>query len=502
MDAAVPHRPVQCADEGGHLSVLQRWHGELANQNKDALSSLRFELTGGDLPELWASLPAGEAVFWAEPGESVRLGWQSARTLRSFGARRFQDVRDALQRALAGIPRTHQVRAYGGFAFAPESATEAPWQPFGDATFVIPRWSVIRSEELVALVLVGDGSESLEVLEAEFLHIQQALREPGSVEPLPVTGPLSNQAVHFEEPDPDAFFRYVSTLRDGMGRGRYDKVVAAQRTELTFDQPIDIAVVLRGLAERFSDTTRFAFRRDEHVFLGATPERLISVSDTQFETEALAGTASSSVADPEKYFRESAKELGEHAYVVEDVQARLSPLVSRLHVEKATVRVLPDVLHLATRMHGECKRGANVLDFVSTLHPTSAVGGVPRSQALEAIAELEATPRGWYAGPVGWVDGEGNGSFWVALRSGLVFGDHAWLYAGAGIVRDSDPASEYEETTMKRAAMLEVLAPAVRADRKTSERNGVSRTPNTNRPGSQRPLRNHENPTQTYGSAR
>jgi menaquinone-specific isochorismate synthase len=114
-------------------------------------------------------------------------------------------------------------------------------------------------------------------------------------------------------------------------------------------------------------------------------------------------------------------------------------------------------MHLRTPIAARLAKRAHVLDLVAALHPTPSVGGVPTDRAIEWITRNEPDPRGWYAGPVGWFDAEGDGEFAVALRCGLLRGNRAWIYAGAGIVRDSDPAMEYAETNIKQTALLRAL---------------------------------------------
>jgi isochorismate synthase EntC len=144
--------------------------------------------------------------------------------------------------------------------------------------------------------------------------------------------------------------------------------------------------------------------------------------------------------------------------VVEAIREALAPLCSSLEVPtEPRIRRLRHVLHLQTSITGRLDSDVHVLDLVEALHPTPAVGGVPTIEALRCIAELESQPRGWYAGPVGWFDQTGDGEFAVAIRSGLVRGRHAFVYAGAGIVRDSDSTKEYEETGLKQRALLDAL---------------------------------------------
>ena len=143
--------------------------------------------------------------------------------------------------------------------------------------------------------------------------------------------------------------------------------------------------------------------------------------------------------------------------MVRDIAARLSPFCAALRVpERPGLRSLRQVLHLVTAIDGELRDRAHVLDLVAALHPTPAVGGVPTAEAVRWIVEHEEE-RGWYAGPVGWFDRGGDGEFAVAIRSGLLDGARAHVYAGAGIVRGSDPSDEYQETAVKQLALLRAL---------------------------------------------
>ncbi|NNE07987.1 MAG: isochorismate synthase, partial [Gemmatimonadetes bacterium] len=155
----------------------------------------------------------------------------------------------------------------------------------------------------------------------------------------------------------------------------------------------------------------------------------------------------------------SEKDRGEHAIVVEAMRRNLEPLCSALAIEDVpTVRSFKHVLHLQTPIQGTLSSpDSHVLDIVARLHPTPSVGGVPSREAVRWIGEHEPIARGWYAGPIGWFDQNGDGEFAVALRCGLLEGERLHLYAGAGIVRDSDPHKEYVETDIKQLALLRAL---------------------------------------------
>jgi menaquinone-specific isochorismate synthase len=154
----------------------------------------------------------------------------------------------------------------------------------------------------------------------------------------------------------------------------------------------------------------------------------------------------------------SSKEQQEHNFVVEDIQNRLKPFVDHFGMnEQPEIRKLANVQHLYTPIRASLKSNVDILSVIERLHPTPAVGGFPRKDAIPFIKKLENFERGWYASPVGWLNSKGRGEFGVAIRSGLLMGSSAHFYAGCGIVAESDPYDEWEETHLKFQPMLSAL---------------------------------------------
>jgi isochorismate synthase EntC len=174
------------------------------------------------------------------------------------------------------------------------------------------------------------------------------------------------------------------------------------------------------------------------------------------------GTTARSDADAQGRLARSVKEHDEHRYVVEDVAGVLAPYCDTLNVPAAPSLVaFRSVAHLGTRIEGELSGPTSVLELLGALNPTAAVGGTPRAVALDFIAAGEPTPRGNWAGPVGWVDAQGDGEWMIGLRSARLHpeGDVVTLQAGAGIVAESDPESEAVEVDVKLTTVLESLVP-------------------------------------------
>jgi isochorismate synthase len=193
------------------------------------------------------------------------------------------------------------------------------------------------------------------------------------------------------------------------------------------------------------------------LFIAATPELLVQKSGARVRAQALAGSVPAGDAACSQLLA-SAKDAGEHALVVAAIRSRLAPFCSKLEVgNEPRAREYGDIVHLETPIKGDLLKDQHVLDLVRELHPTPAVGGVPTPAALRWIRENEAVSRGWYASPVGWFDQQGDGEFVTAIRSALLVGNSVRLYAGAGIMADSDPESEFQETETKLLPMMAAL---------------------------------------------
>jgi menaquinone-specific isochorismate synthase len=249
----------------------------------------------------------------------------------------------------------------------------------------------------------------------------------------------------------------VEAIRARIGGGDFEKVVAARQTTLSFESEVDPADVLAELALSQSSCTRFAFRFGGATFVGSSPERLIRRDGLSIDTEALAGSNRTGDAGRLELLA-SSKDRAEHEPVLREIVSNLSPLCDGLeYPDVPEVRTLRHLLHLRTPVKGRLKAPLHVLSLVERLHPTPAVGGFPTRDAVRFIVEHEPLARGWYASPVGSFDASGNGEFAVALRSGVITGRDVVLFAGGGIVRDSNPESEFTETRLKLAALQAAL---------------------------------------------
>lgn len=401
--------------------------------------------------------PGEEASYWSEPTGAEHVALGSVRVISASGAGRFRAVSDEVRAAFASIgPGATELRLFGGFAFQPGRASSSTWSGFGEARFVVPRLAYTRAGEDARLLLVLHESELADSVACErAMSLAARAIAALSVPPDDAANPLE-PAELVGRPELE-FMQLVDEVRAAIERGELEKLVLSRRVDFRLPRPVSPSLALWRLSSIAPECVRFAFRVAGKTFLGATPERLVTKQGRAFETDALAGSMSVGDAPPGRLM-ESLKDRAEQAIVVRELLHVLSPVASELsHAKTPEIHRLRHVAHLRTRIRGVLREPLHVLDLVERLHPTPAVGGVPSAQALSWIAEHEPDERGWYAGPIGWVDSEGDGAFAVALRSGLLERDHGWLYAGAGIVHGSDARSELNETRWKLQALLGAL---------------------------------------------
>jgi salicylate biosynthesis isochorismate synthase/menaquinone-specific isochorismate synthase len=281
---------------------------------------------------------------------------------------------------------------------------------------------------------------------------------------LPLADPHRTADVAIEgSPSPEGFERAVAALVDRIRGGDLEKAVLAREVRVIAPRSHDPAATFGALRELFPSCFCFCCGSPEGAFIGASPELLVRRSGAGAATVALAGSTRRS-ADPsvDAHLGEqlliSAKDRSEHGIVVRRIERSLRPLSVWVEAarEPGLVKVA-NIQHLATPIRAQLSEPRSAVELAGMLHPTPAIGGEPREAALQAISELEDLDRGWYAGAIGWMDAAEDGEFCVGIRSALLRDRTAHVFAGNGIVADSDPAAELAETELKLGAMLPLL---------------------------------------------
>ncbi len=337
--------------------------------------------------------------------------------------------------------------AVGGFAYRPDRDPGGAWSGFPALLFRVPALAVMRRRGRTFVSAATPDAESLLELTAATVRAPAARK-------LDVT-PVRN---------PVAWTVAVETAATRLRAGDAEKVVLAREVLARGDGVVSAGTVVRGLRAAYpSCFTYLISGADGTAFAGASPELLIRRSGTHAFAQPMAGSVARGVSDADderlaRLLTQSAKDALEHRVVSEFVIEALRPFASHINAHDPEVVRFTNIQHLATSVAADLGQPpADTLTLAAALHPTPAVGGWPRAAADSLIDELEGMERGWYAGAVGWIDGHGDGELAVALRCGLLWEDGARLYAGVGVMPDSDPARELEETELKFKALLTAL---------------------------------------------
>ncbi len=383
-------------------------------------------------PYAWLRQHTGQPRWAWLHGETAWVGAGLRESATAEGPERFR----ALQ---AGFPTEGKGPCFVGFGFSPRDHHRAPWwEAFPAALAASPAslrgpWPLPPAEGLPA---------------------------PPPAELPPAEEVLSQQA----------WETAVRAALEAIAVGALQKVVLARPAVLQLPVAPDPVAVLQALHRSQPRAYCFLFEPQPGMaFVGATPELLARVQHGQVETVALAGSIARGRDEHEdallgRQLLQSAKDRREHAAVVTAIREALAPLTRGLAApSEPRLRRLPHIQHLETPLRGLLRPGVGLLDVAAALHPTPALGGAPREAALRFIAAHEPYPRGWYAAPVGLLFPDGSGELGVAIRSALLLGNRAVLYAGAGIVAGSDPAREWQETALKLETMRRALAEALTA---------------------------------------
>jgi len=377
------------------------------------------------------------------------------------------------------------LRFYGGFRFSSSAAAGAEWEEFGPALFTVPTRELrvtSNGAHLIGRMLAdvpgghsegvrSDFRSELEAL-AERVTVRSGLdRDPDAGVEVAPGAVREGRGVMRPLPSPerrDQFEAVVQAALDHIGAGTLEKVVVARALDIAVAGGADPVRLALRLREIDPQARAFLFQPSPGAaFVGAAPETLFAMAGGRFEATAVAGSAPRGATpdEDERFGRalmESGKDAEEHGIAVREIVARLSGYVGEVETdERPRLLRLARIQHLETRIRGRLGPAKDVLDIVARLHPTPAVGGVPRVEAATFLDGTEGLDRGWYAAPVGWFDGEGNGAFAPALRCALVTDGRCRLFAGAGIVRGSEPRSEWEETEVKLQSVLRALERSV-----------------------------------------
>jgi len=345
-----------------------------------------------------------------------------------------------------------ELRLFGGLRFDPDLKSSPEWQLFGNYKFFVPALEIFQTPR--QQILSYNYSINKSIQERQRI-LGLVLNKLNPNKDFSRKNTASQWSARIDIPKQQEWKDRVNRALSMLQQGQLEKIVLAKKSVFQFTEPLDALSIFGELREKYSNSFFFFFQLNPDLtFMGVSPELLYSRQGDKIYSEALAGTRprgtnTSEDAIFEKELRNDEKEQREHRWVFDEIETNLQDICSEWScVSREEVVKLAYVQHLQSRFQGVLKAPVTDGQILDVFHPTPAVAGIPRLSALQHIQKLENFDRGWYAGPIGWLSSE-KAEFAVALRSALTFKKEALIYGGAGIVRGSEPAKEWQEIENK-----------------------------------------------------
>lgn len=350
--------------------------------------------------------------------------------------------------------------AFGGMSFDPLRERSELWKNFPVSQLTVPAYLVVyvNGEYYFTMNRLIDEETDIHLIAQD----KEAMKRTLSGEKRQQTD-VKQKIIYKMEKNTDKWMESVKKAVKAINNDKAEKIVLARELRIKLKERVNVGSLIEKLMETQKQSYIFAYEQGDDCFVGASPERLVRLKGADLLSTCLAGTAprgNSEAEDAEiaDELLNDAKNRKEHDHVVKMIRSSIEPFCFNINIpDQPVILTLRNLQHLYTPVTAKLKNGVTVFQLIEVLHPTPALGGVPRDTALEFIREEEQFDRGWYGAPIGWVDYHGNSEFAVAIRSGLVQGDEVSLFAGCGVMGDSDPEIEYQETAVKFLPMLTIL---------------------------------------------
>jgi isochorismate synthase len=441
--------------------------------DQPVLASVSVPLADGTPLQLFqrAATIWPDRFYWERPSEHFSMaGLGMACIFDPPAATRFADITrhwgSLIERAVIAWPVDAPGVGpvlMGGFSFDPLRPADELWNGYPAALLVLPFIHLTKTYDSLWLtinVVVQPYLNNIDEIAALLLEacttVLGTSQEPQELYKQPSFALLNTFS-------PDTWKKMVAATVADIRNGLFEKVVLTHCIVAKAEEPLKPVPMLERLRAEYPEAAIFAVAHAGRCFLGASPERLAWLRTGRAEAWCLAGSITRGKTPDEDealahQLLRSGKDRAEHDIVLHMIRETLTSVCTNVQApSEPQVLRLHNVQHLYTPVTGEIMPGYNLIDLVARLHPTPAVGGYPRERALHAIREREVCERGWYAGPIGWLDRYGEGEFAVAIRSTLLIGPYAAIFGGCGIVADSDPESEYQEAMLKMEPIFSAL---------------------------------------------
>jgi menaquinone-specific isochorismate synthase len=441
-------------------AAMRQPDGPSAGSGQPVLESFRAPLGEVDAARWLSAQRLFPKLFWMnrEKSEwSAGIGEADRIEISESGPndRSFLVLEEAMQQ------KNPHARYIGGFCFNNLHERNDLWSAFSPGLFILPLVSIEYRDGQTSIscsLWLKPGDDRQKALEHLLLTLSELSADDATEA---ATIPEMTQVAYC--PGKTQWIENCETILRNFDEGKLDKMILARQTELSFSGKVPAIRFLLDYPFPENSTYRFYLEPVEgHAFISFTPERLYRRDGDMLETEALAGTVTKGSIEANDHeaselLLNSEKDIREHRFVKDTIYQELQPVCSDIDMqEEVGVLQLNRLAHLYARCRARLKpEFCNDSTVLRQLHPTPAVGGVPREKAMTLILSIEPFCRGWYAAPVGWLSHDAS-EFAVGIRSALVNDDKVYLYSGAGLVKGSDPESEWEEVDQKIGDILAI----------------------------------------------
>jgi menaquinone-specific isochorismate synthase len=410
-------------------------------------------------------------LIWGRPDRNhYRIGLGTTLQYKTSGKERFLKLQCYFDKirsnwhhdCLTELP--YQPGAFCAFAFDEDDTMSGPWKEIANTMITIPELLLEFSEGRYTLTLSCQTSQ-LQTREKLIKHwltqatilLQSVTTKDNFVE--------SKNTLYRTQGGPTNYDWMISVenAKTAIDDNQLAKVVAARHVHIQGTHAFNETAILKRLAKNYPSCYLLGISLGSKTLVAATPEQLIAINNGTISCDALGGTGKrGDDTRQDNLFAhrllQDTKTRHEHQLVVDHLHQRLSDISAHLSIpDNPTVLSLGQMQHLWTPIKAQCRPGISLFELAASLHPTPAVAGTPVEEAKQWIEQNEPFNRGWYSGGVGWIQADGNGELAVLLRAALLSDNNAELYAGAGIVADSDPRAELDETELKLRSIFDML---------------------------------------------
>ncbi|QZA88135.1 isochorismate synthase [Salinarchaeum sp. IM2453] len=436
---------------------------EVPHLMEQTVTTVAVEVDPADTVNIyqWLSQQTAPRIFWQDRNDMTFAGAGAAAVIQATHEEsRFDAIHTAAEQLFSNIthigPEITRPRVFGGFSFDSKHVAKDHWSDFPAGYFVLPEQMLIRNGEHLYLVKTVVDTEPHDPSQLEVELKAAATQLPESYYGAEQPPAIETTTII---PNKEEWIQIVTDAVSTIDETQLQKIVVATAMDVSLNNRLDIPTILRQFSLEYPKCYHFLIQPSaKNAFFGPPPERLLAVDDMDIATEALAGSAPR--GDTEKLDQQYADSLlssektrHEQQLVTDTITSALQSFGS-VTTEDRSVKKFNNIQHLHTPISANATSKTHILDILSMLHPSPAVGGLPKELALRTIQELEPFQRGWYASPVGWFDADGYGEFAVGIRSGVNTNSKLRLFAGNGIVSDSVPEEEWEEVNLKYDPVL------------------------------------------------